>query len=579
MKRVSPEAKVGLLVLAGLLILIYMSFKVGKLGFGPGEGYEVYLELEDAVGLTKDGEVLVAGIPVGRVSRIDLVDGRARLTLTLRDDVRLPTDSVASLRTQGVLGEKYVEIRPGTGARPLAEGDSIRAGTPPGDLDRLVTNLNDISVDVKRVTERLANVLGTAQGEQDLQDLITGLRDAAVGLNQVVAENREALRDSLANIRSVSSDLATLVGENRDNIDESLANARLFSRTLAERSPVIADNLETLTADLNAVVAENRENLRASLENLRRSSATLSDTLASVDRLVTSAQSTDGTLGRLLRDDSLYEELQGTLGDMRTVLGRLERGEGTLGKLLTDEAAYAELTESLENLRSISEKVDRGEGTLGKLVNEESVHDNLNETLEGIGDFVTGANRFRFELGYRGEYLADLNDTKSYFGLTIQPREDRFYYVALVDDPRGNEETKITETEVTDESGVTRTVREEETITEDKFKFSAQVGKRFSFLTLRAGIFESSGGVGADVDFWAERLQLTFEAFDFARDEGPAHLKLSAQWRFLKHFFVTVGLDDFIDTEGREDVFVGGGIRFLDEDLKFLLSPAASAIQ
>lgn len=578
MKRVSPEAKVGLLVLAGLLILVYMSFKVGGMGFGPGEGYEVHLELDNAVGLTKDGEVLVAGIPVGRVSKIELADGRALLTLTLREDVKLPADSVAALRTQGVLGEKYVEIQPGTSARPLEQGDTIRAGTPPGDLDRLVTNLNAIATDVKHVTERLANVLGTAQGEQDLQDLITGLRDAATGLKEVVAENREALRDSLANIRSVSSDLATLIGENRENIDESLANARSFSKTLADRSPAIADNLESLTADLGAVVAENRENLRTSLENLRRSSAALTDTLASVDRLVTSAQSPSGTLGRLLQDDSLYEELQGTLGDLRVVLGRLERGEGTLGKLLTDDTAYAELTQSLENLRSISDKVNRGQGTIGKLVNEESVHDNLNQTLEGIGEYVAGANRFQFEIGYRGEYLTDLGDTKSYFDLTIRPRQDRFYYFALVDDPRGDTDTKTTETKITGEDGTTQTVTEEETVTKDKFKFSAQIGKQFSFLTLRAGLFESSGGVGVDADFWSDRLRLTFEAFDFSRDEGSAHLKLAAQWRFLKHFYVTAGVDDFIDTEGREDVFVGGGVRFRDEDLKFLLSPAASAL-
>jgi len=576
MKRMSPEAKVGLLVLAGLLLLVYMSFKVGKLGFGADGGYTASLELDNAVGLAKEGEVLVAGIPVGRVEEIRLKNGRAQLLLRIRDDVVLPADSTGSVRTHGVLGEKYVEIQPGNSSKALEDGADLAPGAPPGDLDRLVTNLNDVAADIKRVTERLANVLGTPEGEENLRELLTGLRDTAVSLREVVAENREALRGTLENFEGVSGDLRDLVAGNRANIDESLASTREFTRALADHTPTIARNLETLTADLSGVVAENREDLRAGVANLRRASAQLSETLAAVDSLVAAVNSTEGTLGRLIHEDSLHQDLQATLGDLRGVMGRLERGEGTLGKLLTDDAAYAELTQSLGNLRNISEKIDRGQGTLGKLVNEESVHSNLNQTLEGISDFVAGANRFQFELGYSGEYLGKLGEAKNTFGLELRPRQDRFYYVALVDDPRGDRETEITDTTVTDETG-THVVTEEQTVTRDRFKFSAQVGKRFSFLTLRGGILESSGGVAADVDLFTDRLRLTFEAFDFAREEGPPHLKFAARWTLLRNLFITAGFDDFIDDQGRADYFVGGGLRFLDDDLKYLLSPAASA--
>jgi phospholipid/cholesterol/gamma-HCH transport system substrate-binding protein len=140
-------------------------------------------------------------------------------------------------------------------------------------------------------------------------------------------------------------------------------------------------------------------------------------------------------------------------------------------------------------------------------------------------------------------------EVKSYFSLELRPRPDRFYYVALVDDQDDDD---------------------------DGLEFSAQVGKQFSFLTLRGGIFESTGGGGVDVDLWADRLRLTFEAFDLSRNGGP-HLKLTARWTLLKHVFVTAGLDDFMDDRGRADYIVGGGIQFLDDDIKFLLSPAASA--
>ncbi|MDF1554602.1 MAG: hypothetical protein P1P84_16135, partial [Deferrisomatales bacterium] len=115
--------------------------------------------------------------------------------------------------------------------------------------------------------------------------------------------------------------------------------------------------------------------------------------------------------------------------------------------------------------------------------------------------------------------------------------------------------------------------------TTDQWKFSAQVGKRFSYLTVRGGLFESSGGVGADLDLFADRLRLTFEAFDFGRDQGPTHLKAGVQWTLLKHFYLAAGFDDFLDDRGRADYFAGGGLHFLDEDLKLLLSPAASLMK
>ena len=578
MQRMTPETKVGLLVLTGLLILIYLTLKVGTLGFGSGAGYQVQLMLDDASGLGKDSEVVVAGISVGVVESVELAEGRARLGLRIRESLRLPVDSSASLRTQGVLGEKYVEIRPGGSAQMLVEGGTLRTGAPPGDLDRLVSSLGEISTDVKQVTERLARVFGTDEGEQQLREIVGGLRDTAVGLREVVHDNRDALQASLGNLAQLTAELRDLVAVNRAGIEDTIASTREFTRTLAERTPEITANLALLTGELGAVVAENRANLRSSLENLRDASARLNQTLGSVDALVQAAGSSGGTLGKLIHDDSLYDDLQGASSDLGAVLARLEAGEGTLGKLLTDDAAYRELSDGLASLRSVSDKIDQGDGTLGKLVNDDAVHENLNETLEGISDFVSTAQRFQFALGYRGEYLVDNGAAKSYFSLDIMPRQDRFYHLAIVDDPNGLVETETTQFVVTDASG-TRMETEEKRTTTDQWKFSAQVGKRFSYLTVRGGLFESSGGVGADLDLFSDRLRLTFEAFDFGREDGPAHLKAGAQWTFLTHFYVAAGFDDFLDDKGRADYFVGGGLRFLDEDLKFLLSPAVSVVK
>lgn len=550
MKRMSPEAKVGLLVLAGVLVLVYMSFRVGKIGFGPQGGYRLHLRLPSAVGLVEKADVLVAGIPVGYVEEIHLQDGQADLVLYLREEVALPVDSRGSLRTHGVLGEKYVEIQPGRAERLLGEGETIVPGPPPADLEQLVTRATEIAADVQQVTRNLARVLGGAEGEKSLRETVDGFRDAAQGLSGMVAENRASVREAVDRLAALSERLLETVEANRANLDATLQNARALTETLARKAPAVTANLETLTADLGSVVRENRANLRESLANLREASGRLTATLTSVQDLTRSIAQGEGTLGRLVRDDTLYRDLQTASRQLSTVLGRLERGEGTLGRLLTDDTAYEELADSLDSLRSISGKIDRGEGTIGKLVNDEQVHDNLNATLEGIEGFVSGVNRFQFELGYRGELLAREGALKNYLGMEIRSRQDRFYSLGVNDDP----------------------------VEDEGVEFSLQLGKRFSFLTVRAGLLESSGGLGLDADLWRDRLRLSFEAFDFDRAQGPPHLKLFGRYRFLKHLFVTAGVDDFIDDRGRFDYFLGAGLRFVDDDVRYLLAPAAAAV-
>lgn len=569
MKRLSPEAKVGLLVIGAIVLLAYMSMKVGSFGPSGDRGYTLHLLLESAAGLTPDGEVLVAGITVGSIEDIRLHEQKALLTLRIQNRVKLPKDSTAGVKTHGVLGEKYVEIIPGKSTELLRDGDWLQGAGPTGDLDRLVGSLNEIAVNVKSVTEHLANVFGNQQGEQSLRDTLEGFRGMSTGMRDIVAENRVAVRETIQNLREMANSIRTLVEANRENVGQGLASVRKLADSMADRAPRVADKVEKLTGDLDGVIAENRQNLREAIANFKGASAHLSTTLESTRSLMDSARSPKGTLGRLMADDALYEDLRTVMADLHGVLGRIEKGEGTLGKLVSDDSLYADLLGSAESLRNVTEKIDKGQGTLGKLINDSSLHDNLNSALEGINEVVTAANRFQFELGWHGEFMTSLGEGKNYFDLEIRPRQDRFYYIALVDDPLGFEETTKTVRTVDGKKH-----KEKEVETTDRLKFSLQAGKRFSFLTLRGGIFESSGGVGADVNLLSDRLRLTSEIFDFSREDRPPHLKLSARWSFWNHLYVTAGWDDVLDS-GRRDVFVGAGFRFVDDDLKYLLSPAA----
>jgi phospholipid/cholesterol/gamma-HCH transport system substrate-binding protein len=262
---------------------------------------------------------------------------------------------------------------------------------------------------------------------------------------------------------------------------------------------------------------------------------------------------------------SASKEMEKTFASLSDVTATIQRGEGTMGQLVKDSTTVNKLNKTLASLQEVSEKINQGKGTIGKLINEEETVNNLNESLSGINRYVSRAEQFRTTLGYRGEYLIDKSNAKSYLDLRIQPNEDKFYILGIVNDPRGKRTVKDTTNTTT---GLT--TRQEEW---DKsgFLFNLQIGKRFKDLVLRGGLMESTGGAGFDYMAFNDKLKLTFEAFDFAEDRR-AHLKAWAEYRLFKHIYLSGGWDDFISDKGNSSPFAGFAVRFEDDDLKYLLT-------
>ncbi|MEE9543538.1 MAG: hypothetical protein V3V95_07130, partial [Thermodesulfobacteriota bacterium] len=232
------------------------------------------------------------------------------------------------------------------------------------------------------------------------------------------------------------------------------------------------------------------------------------------------------------------------------------------------ETAMEKIGETVESIQSVAGKIDRGEGTIGKLVNESETADNLNKTLIGVNKYIERADALRLFVSYRGEYLFDARDTKSYLTFKAQPRDDKFYLFQIVDDPRGFRETEDIETTV---GGVTTTQRV--VTTSDDFTFSAQIAKKVLGVYIRGGFIESTGGFGADYFLYDDRLKLSFDVYDFDMERNP-HMRGGLSYHFGKYFLFTAGYDDFISRIGLESAYLGLGIHFEDTDLKYLLGSA-----
>ena len=498
MAKLTPEAKVGIFVLIGIILLVYMSLRVGGIQFGRAEGYEVYIRLDSAAGLDNDASVRVAGVEIGRVKGIALQNNKAKVVLRINPDVKIGKDFTAVLKTKGLLGERYVELIPGSPNAPSLEaGGEITRVTTYTDLDKLISILSDAATDIKKVSESLSSALGGREGQATLKNIVTNIEEITERLNNVVKRNDEKF--------------ARIVN-----------NFELFSKILKEQGPEITGGLKAVADNLNQLIAENKEPLRDGIDNLRTATAKLGETMETINKLAKNVE--------------------------------------------------PKIDDSVETIKSIVNKVDRGEGTLGKLVNDTTIHDSFNKTLTGINSYLGRVESFKTFVGYRGEYLFDASDTKSYLSLRFQPKADKYYLIEIVDDPRGRKNVETTETTL---GGTTTTTKEVKT--SDSLKFSVQVAKRFKDLTLRGGIIESTGGVGMDYYMFKDRLRFTFEAFDFDKKNNP-HLKAGLTYNLNKYFFITGGYDDFVSKLKLASPYLGIGLHFEDEDIKYILSSASSLV-
>lgn len=476
-KALSSEFKVGIFVIIGCLILIYMSFKVGKFKlFGGGKTYEVSVLFDNTEGLDVGGAVQISGVTIGRVKDIKLEGKKARVILELGEDVVLKKDATATIKTKGVLGEKFVELYPGDADERIPKNGEIVNVKKTMDIDKLLASVDTVMEDIKAVTINLRKTLGGDEGELALKGIRDNLYELTLNINRLVKKNDESLSNTVRNLEK-------------------------FSATLAEKTPELSEELKEITKNLKEILKENRGDVRESIENIKKASERLDQTLASI--------------------------------------------------------------------KSVSDKIDKGEGTLGKLINEDSVHENLNKTLTGVNKMLNKADSLRTFFEFKSEYLQRLSDARSQVNLKIFPKSDYFYMIGGVDSPKGRLSRKTERVSGLAFPVVTTT----ETEKERTVLINAQIGKRFHDVEIRGGLFESTGGVGVDWYTHNDKFKHTFEIYDFDKKYNP-HIKIGTNYNIFKYFFLSAGIDDLVSDRKRRSVYFGGGIKFEDEDIKYLLTSA-----
>ena len=362
------QLRVGLLVLASLAILIAVIFAMSGDLTLPGFGKKTLIRTEMASvdGLRRGAEVRLSGKKIGSVKQIvfgsqipQTQDAQNNIEIVMEIDGKLDgrpaiervrTDSLAVLKSAGVLGDNVIDITPGTlKGEAIKDGDRINslAQKSVGDVinaaQKAVGNFNEISDDIKAMTGRLRSGEGT-------MGKFLGDEAFYINLNKSVLQAENLLRD---------------FREGPGTVGRLVSDPTLFNQT----SEAVA-KLRSISDQLNEQITGGK-----------------------------------GTIGKLVKDDALYVRANNLLAKIEdisnkldTTMASVDRGEGNLGKLIKDEQLYRDARETIERLRLISDRLEKGEGSAGLLLKDDKLYNNLNnvstEVTKMLYDFRQNPKKY-----------------------------------------------------------------------------------------------------------------------------------------------------------------------------------------
>lgn len=304
------EFRVGFFTLAGIALALYMIYRTGDLQWEKRDGYQVHVSFENVSGLESNDTVRVAGVEVGKVEKIDLEGSRARLILKIDSRVVLYEDAFAEVKTRGLLGNQYVAIDPGHDTLPLLPPEAeIRSAVAEDSLNVVMGKLSVVAGDIQSVTENLKRVFGGSEGEEALRGILRNTLDLSDQIARITAENREQIQQITSHLALLTGEIQQMVSENREAIRKTLATL-----------PDTAENLRGITGDTRRLLEEHYGDLAGTLKQLRVASTRLDDSLKNMEDISQKIKSGEGSLGKLIYDQALYDEATNTMREARNLI-------------------------------------------------------------------------------------------------------------------------------------------------------------------------------------------------------------------------------------------------------------------
>ena len=289
----SLETKLGIFVALTVIAAVLVIETLGSADLFT-RGYHISALFDSAQDLKVGDRVKMAGVEIGRVEKIALADSKVSVTMKLRPEAGVRTDSRAVIKFTGLMGQNFVGISFGAPGSPKAEDGAVLETSEQPDLSAIMAKLD-----------------AAASGIQNLTKSFTGDKiDNLLGpLTDFIKQNSAPITATIANVKNVSSQIAAGQG----TIGKLIYEDALYASALSTVS-------------------------------------NLQDTATSVRAVVNNVSAGQGTIGKLLTDDSLYNSTATAMTNVNQILLKVNNGQGTIGKLVNDQEFYKNAKLSLQKL-------------------------------------------------------------------------------------------------------------------------------------------------------------------------------------------------------------------------------------
>lgn len=274
-------------------------------------GYELGALFNNVQDLKEGDRVKMAGVEVGRVEKIGLdeTNNKVLVQMKLRRNVEVRTDSVATIKFTGLMGQNFVSLTFGTSGAPVAAPGTLLATAEQPDFGQIMAKLDNVATGVENLTksftgDKIDNLLGP--------------------FTDFLKANRVPLTATIANMQAVSSQIASGKGTVGKLIyDEALYNSAYAAVT----------NLEDTSSQIKLAVADAR-------------------------KIVDQVNAGQGTVGKLLHDEALYNETTASMTNLKEILQKINQGQGTVGKIVNDQELYKNAKLTLQKLDQATEGLE-----------------------------------------------------------------------------------------------------------------------------------------------------------------------------------------------------------------------------
>lgn len=306
--RNTLETRLGIFVAIVLLASLVVVDLVGGLPFLK-RGYHVSAQFNNIQDLKLGDPVKMSGVAIGRVDQIQLADGKVRVSLRLNQDALVKTDSTATIRFTGLMGQNYVAVDFGTPTAPVATDGAVLTGVEQADLNALMAKLDNAAAGVENLTksftgDKIDNLLGP--------------------ITDFLKQNTQPLTETISNLNHVTAQIKSGQG----TVGRLIYSDALYDSALA-----------TVT-------------------NMQDAAAEIKTTIADAQGMIADAKAGKGTLGKLITDDTLYAETTATMTNLHQIMLKINRGDGTVGKLINDQEFYKNAKLSLQKLDKATEGLE-----------------------------------------------------------------------------------------------------------------------------------------------------------------------------------------------------------------------------